>query len=222
MKNFIAFAVFGALTLSAAPVAIQGSGSYGSFAGSLNYSTNLGLGLLTVSLTNTSSTANGGYITAFALNNPSNQISSVTLLTGSGLEDVLPNPPWWSPDFFSIDVNNGVAASPYAPFDFGAALGGSWLGGGSPNAGIAAGQTASFGFVFTGTNLNSLSSQSFVNALNEPGGEFLAVRFRGFNNGASDKVTGDVSAVPEPAHFAFLLVAGLGSALAMRKRRAVR
>ena len=55
---------------------ISGNGTLGSFVGDISYNpTNAEL---TVELTNTSPVDNGGYLTAFAFNNPSDSITSIT------------------------------------------------------------------------------------------------------------------------------------------------
>jgi hypothetical protein len=120
---------------------------------------------------------------------------SVSLVTTSGLTSVLGGP---------VFINK-VAAPPVAPFDIGAGVGKSWLAGGSPKGGIGVGQTGVLTFALTG-NLAGLTTQSFVDALNAPGGEWLAVRFRGFEDGGSSKY--GTSVVPIPAAV-WLLGSGL-------------
>ena len=73
----------------------------------------------------------------------------------------------------------------------------------------------------TGTNLNTLTDQSFLNTFSASpgdgeGNQSLVVRFRGFNDEDSDKVP---HVVPEPATM-FLFGSGLlGGVFARRKRR---
>lgn len=139
---------------------------------------------LTVILTNENTTAAGGKITGFAFNNPDDKITGVTL----GTTD---------PDFLlqgGPGFNDGVPGPPFGDFDIAAALEGNLTGGGSPNPGIAIGDTETFTFTLTGTMLDMLDEQSFVDELSaNPGGggsQFFVVRFRGFDNGGSDKVPG--------------------------------
>lgn len=157
---------------------------------------------LTVSLTNTSPTA--GYLTAFALNNPNNAITGVTLASNPANFGLL-----------GLD-NNDINGAPFGQFDFGASTSNSFVGGGPPQDGLAVGASGTFVFNLTGTNLNTLTDLSFVNTLSSGSGagqgyQFFAVRFRGFPNGGSDKVPGLLvtSAVPEPSSMALVGIAGI-------------
>jgi hypothetical protein len=160
-------------------------------------------GTLVISLTNNSEALNGGYITALAFNNPG-PISplDVSLVTSSGLDSVLGG---------SIFINE-VDAPPVSPFDIGAAVGNSWLAGGSPSSGIGVGETATFTFTLTG-NLFGLTTQSFIDTLNAEDGEWLALRFRGFVDGGSSKYGATVVPLPAAAWLfvsALLGLAGIG------------
>lgn len=143
---------------------------------------------LWVVLTNASNREDGGYITGFVLNNPGNRITSVA----AGEE---------FPEAFNIlgaaNPFDGIKASPFGRFDFGACLGKSFLGGGNPTAGIPAedgADTMTFRFLLTGTGLDQLYDSDFAMALSTPQGKdlsqsFLVVRFKGFDNGGSDKLS---------------------------------
>lgn len=208
-------ALAGLLALGAVSAAnatvISGTGTYGSFSGSLTYSaTTNTTASLTIGLTNTSPIANGGYITAFLLNNPSNQITSISTFTDPG------------GNFSLIPLGDNTAnGAPHGQFDFGATTGGgTFEGGGMPSKGIAVGKSLTFNFTLAGTNLSSLTDNSFLTAFSTgtgigDGAASFEVRFRGFADDRSDKVvlggsdsTPGTVGIPEPVSMA-LLGAGL-------------
>jgi len=175
------------------------------FSGELTYSfSSATAATLTLDLSNTTPAIVGGFLTAFVLNNPGDNISSVTLSSAPTAD--------WSLLGLS---NNGVNGAPFGDFDFGATSGdvnGGFEGGGNPGTGLGVGQSGTFVFALTGTSLDTLNDLSFVNELsNAPGqgqgAQFLVARFRGLANEGSDKVPGAV--IPEPSTYAMLL-AGLG------------
>jgi hypothetical protein len=186
----------------AAAAPITGDGSLGDFIGSFDYDPT---GRVIVSLTNTSAAANGGYITALAFNNPNDVITGVTLSSTDTDFSLLGMP----------DFTNEFGVSPFGSSDIGASVSNQWLGGGSPVNGIAVGQTATFTFNLTG-NLAALTTASFMNTFSTSGSEWLLVRFRGFNDGGSDKVPG--TSVPEPTTIV-LLASGLAMIAARQKMR---
>lgn len=171
----------------------------GAFTASVTYDYSGGTtASLTIAITNTSGADNGGYITAIALCSPSGATISSLLST----------------DQASFDGLNGpVSANPFGTFDAGASTSSSWLGGGNPSAGLGVGQTGTFVFAVLGTGdlLSSLDAGSILCSGDDSG---MAVRFRGFENGGSDKVQGFI---PAPGAFALLGIAGV---LGARRRRA--
>ena len=178
--------------LSAQGAFIAGSGAWGSYTGSLSYAS--GTGKLTIVLNNTSPALNGGFLTGFVFNIMSADAGAfASLIT------------------FSHPFQNLVnqSASPFGNYKGGAALGGDWLGGGSPNSGIGVGGTGTFVFQITASDSASLTDASFLSMPNA--NEAFLVRFKGFVNGESDKVT-----IPAPGAFALL---GLGGLFAARRRR---
>lgn len=165
------------------------------FSGTIDYTFNGGsAGTVVITLTNETPVEIGGYLTGFVFNIDSGDSGASALLSSASNANFL-------------DTGN-ESASPFGQFDAGAALGAHWSGGGPAVNGIAAGNTDSFTFAVSASDAGSLSASSFVNGPNEYN---FVVRFRGLDNGGSDKVP-----VPAPAGLAAL---GLGGLLASRRRR---
>jgi hypothetical protein len=190
----------------------NGTGStegLGSFTGSFNYTNQSSTsGQISVELTNTSPAGNGGLITALAFNNPG--FTDVTSFSSTGNTNfgLIGDP----------SFNNSISASPFGKFDVGASITGSWLGGGNPNPGIGVGESATFTFNISFVDGLSLTENDFLNELSADAGgggaQFYAARFRGFNDGGSDKVPGEV---PEPASMLLLGTGLVGIAGLKRK-----
>ncbi len=179
---------------------LEGNGSY---TGSMTWTyLGSGAGSLSISLTNTSPAANGGYLTGLAFNT----VDGLTMGLTSGRA--------------GFSFVSPVAANPFDHFDVGAALGGDWLGGGNPAGGIGVGVSDTFVFGVSGDDslLSSLSEVSFFD-LDASGRYRFAARFRGFANGGSDKVTADFTPVPIPMPLA-VAGAGLLAVGFIRRRRA--
>lgn len=139
---------------------------------------------LSVALTNTSPLANGGYITGFLINLPSGASFEVAW-TDSGLE-------------FLAATDSAYSGAPYGSFDYGYALGGNFLGGGKPSIGIGVGETGNFLFS-DWESVEGLTEEDFVAHFDhdEPNASNFLVRFRGFEDGGSDKVMGGYEDEPE-------------------------
>jgi PEP-CTERM motif len=193
-----------ALALSISIIADTASSTegLGNFTGVLNY--NPSTARLEVQLTNTSPADNGGFITAFAFANPSSSITGVTLFEKT------------DPDFGLIggpSFNGSINVAPFGDLSIGASISSSRLGKGNPQEGIAVGATETFTFQFTGTNLTQLKVENVLTLLSA-GSEGFVVRFRGFENGGSDRVPAQA---PEPATL-LLLGSGLVGLVGLKRR----
>lgn len=195
---------------------IFGDGPLGDFTGSLVVSNQTSTtATLTVTLTNTSSVDNGGYLVAFVLNNPSDKITGIELKTAPANFGLLGAAPF----------QNGVNGAPNGKFDFGASTSNKFEGGGSPQLGLGVGVTGTFVFELKGTNLGALSDLDFANSFSSGTGigrgpEFFVARFRGFKDEGSDKVPGSLTAVPEPSSLVSCSIAGvLGLGFIWRRRQ---
>jgi MYXO-CTERM domain-containing protein len=178
----------------------------GSFVGTISYSQGPGAnsGVVTLSITNTTTPeSEGGYITGIAFNFDSEDPGAMLSLTSG-------------PAHFQ--AISDVSAPPFGVFDFGAALGGSWVGGGNPHPGIELGATGTFVFEFTGSDADTRQASDFIFPSSSGSGGRdaigMAVRFRGFANGGSDKVPG----APVPSQGAIGLM-GVGGIVLLRRRR---
>jgi hypothetical protein len=193
----------------------------GSYTGTFNYASSSSTqATLDITIKNTSPAANGGYLTAFVLNNPGNKITGATLSSSNANFGLLGNPTF----------NDSVNGAPYGQFDIGASTFKSFEGGGNPSKGIAVGASATFHFVLTGTGLDTLTSSKFFSTLsvgpgNGQGDQAFVGRFRGFKNEGSDKVPGiDPPARnnnPEPGTMTLcgIGLAGLAVVSRVRKRQ---
>lgn len=174
----------------------------GSFEGSIDYQFSFALNswTVTITLTNTSAPAGGGYITGFIFNVDSSDANASATLHSA------------THPFTNAPNQNG---SPFpGSFDAGAALGGNFQGGGSPASGIGIGATGTFVFNVSAQDAVNLGAVNFLNGSQEH--DFL-VRFRGFNGGGSDKVPAVEGVGPPLPGPAVLTAMALG--LVMLRRR---
>jgi len=166
--------------------------SLGSFTGIVEFNANgfNGGADLSFTLTNTSPASNGGYLTGFVFN-----------VAKPGLTVYFADADGKGTGFDDVTGKTGIKASPFGTFEEGAALAGAFLGGGSPNAGIAVGQSRQFLFHVVG-DLTDVSALTFISEESVPqgggDGEVFVARFKGFFNDGSDKVVpGEVVRPPE-------------------------
>lgn len=219
MKKIFILSAFLLLTLLIIPktgyaVVIFGDGPLGHYTGNFTYSAvDASNATLTMALTNTSPAANGGFLDAFVFNNPGNFINGVSLPASETVFSVMGGPNY---------NDNAVKGVPYGYFDIGASTNGDFEGGGSPSGGIIPGATKTFIFTLTGSSLTTIDENRFISELSTGRGagegyQPFVVRFRGFNNGESDKVPGNL--IPEPASLLLFGIGMLGFNLVRKRRR---
>ena len=151
--------------------ASSNSTSFGGFTGTATYN-DLGGGMaeFILSLTNTSQF--NGKLVALAFDSAAGT-SGWTFDSGasSGLSGDWGN------------LSGSINTQPFGSRSHGASTTNQWEGGGNPNTGLAVGETGTW--VFTGSGGASVSATDF---LSPNGGQNLVIRFRGFDNEASDKL----------------------------------
>lgn len=170
------------------------------FSGSLEYNFISGsTGELKVALTNDTPGSVGGFLTGFLFR--SDAVSSASLVSSSES---------------GMTTTGAGSAAPFGTFDGGAAVGGSFLGGGNPSQGLGVGESGMFVFNVTSATASILSAQDFLGSLNDPG---FVVRFRGLEGGGSDKVPGGSFEVVVPLPGAGALAAAGLAVVGLRRRR---
>lgn len=170
------------------------------YSGSLEYNFISGsTGELKVSLTNDTPASVGGFLTGF--------LFRADAITGTGLNSANPS------EFLDTGTES---AAPFGMFDGGAALRGSFLGGGNPSDGLAVGESGMFMFSITSATASTISAADFLGTLNEPG---FIVRFRGLADGGSDKVPGGGFEVVVPLPGAGAMAAAGLAFVGLRRRR---
>ncbi len=176
-------------------VSTENTGS--TFAATLDY--NASLAKLSISITNTTPGSVGGALTGLAFRFDSSDPGAVVTMSMTTAHA----------DFATIGSTGvgGTGIFADTTYHAGAALDGNFLGGGNPNRGIASGDTETFVFDVTATDSASLTHSSFF-----PDAEAFIARFRGLDNGGSDRV-----ATPAPS--AALALGAFGLGMAGRRRR---
>jgi len=160
----------------------------GSYEGSLTYDSELSL--LTVILKNTTVGVTSAKLTGFVFNIDGN--ATATFIDSDNL----------TTDGFNesaFDNTGSASASPFGTFDFGAAIGGNFLGGGSPNPGIGIGTTGIFQFNLSGADAGGLDVMDFFSTDNGETSYSFVARFKGIEPGGfSDKVPSLITGNPPP------------------------
>lgn len=188
------FTLAGADVAHASIIPLNGGGAFGTYSGSVGYSPlSATTGTLTLSLTNTSPVPNGGFLTGVVVELPGSLAGTLASTTDT--------------DFIG---GSSVSAAPYGTYDLAAATSGNWEGGGPPSRGIAIGDSLTLVWNIFGSGAGAFDVTDLN--LTASGQPSIVVRFRGFENGESDKVP----AVPAPGAMA---LAGIASALIGRRRR---
>lgn len=170
------------------------------YSGTLEYNFISGsTGELKVSLTNDTPGSVGGFLTGFLFRADAVTGSSLSSSTESGMT-----------------FTGAGSGAPFGTFDGGAAVGGSFLGGGNPSNGLGLGESGTFVFNVTSATASTISAGDFLGSLNQPG---FVVRFRGLEGGGSDKVPGGGFEVVVPLPGAGALAAAGLALVGIRRRR---
>lgn len=194
---FVSSSAFASPVLFAADTAASAENTGSKYSGSLQYDFLGGTtGQLTITLNNDTPAIVGGYLTAIVFRFDTAGPASTVLMSST------------VPGLTDTGVVNGA---PFGTFMGGAGTGGQFTGGGAPSQGLAIGGSATFVWQITAPDASALNELSFLDATSQPS---LVVRFRGLDNGGSDKVPGTL--VPAPASLAMLA----GGMIATRRRRA--
>ncbi|MBX9626821.1 MAG: PEP-CTERM sorting domain-containing protein [Gemmataceae bacterium] len=187
----------------------------GKFSGTIEYDwTSATAAALKITLKNTNTVAEEGYLVGFVFNNPGDKVSTATMATTDTYK--------LYGKVKATDKNNTIDANPFGNFDFFISPDGKFNGGGNgQSGGFSPGVSKTFTIALTGTGLNTLTANTFATTPDDGSGSKTAnllARFQGFKDGGSDKVPGVVAAaVPEPSLMA-MGAAGLAGLGFIRRR----
>jgi PEP-CTERM motif len=174
-------------------VGICSPDSPGQCAATINITGNV----VTITLTNTSPAANGGFLTAAAFNLTAGTTVNNFTTTNANFNLFGPSPTGWTGNVAPDGTRTHLIS----------ATGNDYEGGGSPSGGTPTGATVTF--TLTLASLNGNTEASIFNS--------MLIRQRGFQNGGSDKDS-LVTQTPEPTSMVLLGTGLLGVATGFRRR----
>jgi PEP-CTERM motif-containing protein len=199
LKNSVlALAVFGILILAhgtakADFVGICAPDSPGQCTATINVTGNV----VTITLTNTSPAANGGFLTAAAFNLTAGTVVNNFTTTNANFALFGPSPTGWTGNVSPDGTRTHLIS----------ATGNDYNGGGNPSGGTPTGSSVTF--TLTLASLNGNTEQSVFNS--------MLIRERGFEDGGSDK-DAFLQTVPEPTSMLLLGTGLMGVAAGFRKK----